>query len=293
MHFPGKDRLPTLGVGLSFRTEIADAIYEHVEELDFLELIVDNEINGALDALFWQRIVGTVPVVAHAVNTSLGTLEPLDVDYLRRAAAVGRRMRCGWLSDHLALTRSEGMDIEQLTPVQFSQANAAFIGSKVAQLGSLLECPFLLENIAYYFTIPGSTLSEVEFLLRVLEQGRCGLLLDVNNLYTNSRNHGFDPYEFIAGIPPAVVVELHVAGGEMRNGLYVDSHGQALNSDVLGLVDYAVRTKQPNAILLEREKNFPATEELLGEIRELRRIWNRHRAHIPRQLRRERLRGIA
>ena len=283
MHFPGKERLPTLGVGLSFRTEIADAIYDNLGELDFAEVIVDNELNGALDCLFWQKIAGKLPLVAHAVNNSLGTLEPLDVEYLRRAAGVGRKMGCGWLSDHLAFTHSGGVETEQLTPVQFSEANAAFIADKIACIGALLECPFLIENIAYYFTIPGSTLSEVEFLLRVLERGRCGLLLDVNNLYANSRNHGFDPYEFIERIPAAAVVELHVAGGEIRDGLYVDTHGHALNSDVLELVEYAVRTKQPNAVLLEREKNFPSMEELLGEIRELRRIWQRHHAYIPRR----------
>lgn len=293
MHFPGKDRLPTLGVGLSFRSEIADAIYDNVEELDFAEVIVDNELNGALDSLFWHRIAGVVPVVAHAVNGSFGTLEPLDVEYLGQAASIGRRLHCGWFSEHLAFTRSEGVDTEQLTPVQFSESNATFIADKIAHCASLLECPFLIENIAYYFTIPGSTLSEVEFLLRVLEQGRCGLLLDVNNLYANSLNHGFDPYAFIDRIPAEAVVELHVAGGEMRDGLYVDTHGHALNSDVLELVDYAVRTKQPNAILLEREKNFPPMEELMAEIGELRRIWKRYRTHTPRQLKRERDRVVA
>jgi len=288
MHFPGKERLPTLGVGLSFRNEIADAIYRNVEHLDFAEVIVDNEMSGALDLLFWQKIAGTVPLVAHAVNSTLGTLEPLDLEYLRRAAGIGRRMRCGWFSEHLAFTRSEEVQTEQLIPVQFSEHNAAFIGDKIASLGNVLECPFLIENIAYYFTIPGSTLSEIEFLLRVLERGRCGLLLDVNNLHANAMNHGYNPYAFIDRIPAAAVVELHVAGGEQRDGLYIDTHGHAINSDVMALVDYAVRTKRPNAILLEREKKFPPMEELVRELGELRRIWRRHREHAPGQLKRAR-----
>jgi uncharacterized protein (UPF0276 family) len=288
MHFPGKEHLPTLGVGLSFRTEIADAIYRNLEELDFVELILDNELIGGLDSMFWQKIAGTVPVVAHAVNSSLGTLEPLDVEYLRQVAGVRSRLRSAWFSEHLAFTRSEGVDVEQLVPVQFSERNAAFIADKIASCGRLLECPFLIENIAYYFTVPGSTLSEIEFLLRVLEQGRCGLLLDVNNLYANSINHDFDPYAFIDRLPEALVVELHVAGGEMRDGLYVDTHGHAINSDVMALVDYAVATKNPHAILLEREKNYPPMEDLVGELSELRRIWKRHRGRAPGQVRRER-----
>ena len=281
MHFPGKDRLPALGVGLSFRNEIADAIYRNLEHLDFAEVIVDNELSGLLDPLFWEKIAGRLPVVAHAVDNTLGTLEPLDLQYLGRVASVGRRMHCNWFSDHLAFTRSEEVQTEQLTPVQFSEANAAFIGQKIASLGTVLDCPFLIENISYYFTIPGSTLSEIEFLLRVLERGRCGLLLDVNNLYANATNHGYDPYAFIDRIPAAAVVELHVAGGVKRDGLYIDTHGHALNADVMALVDYAVRTKRPNAILLEREKNFPPMEELVSELAELRRIWWQYREPAP------------
>ena len=276
MIFTTKEHLPTLGVGLSFRPEIAVGIYEHVHELDFMEVIVDNELGGALDAKFWDTVVPALPLLAHGVNTSVGSLEPLDEAYLAKAANVARRLDCQWFSEHLAFTHCDDVEIGQLIPVQFSEENMAFIAGKIRAASRALGVPMLIENIAYYFTIPGSTLSEIDFILRILETARCGLLLDIHNLYANSINHDFDPYTFIDRVPAEAVVEIHVAGGAWYEGMYVDTHGHAISEEVLALVDYALATKQPRAIVLEREKNFPPMPLLLGEIRELRRLWSRH-----------------
>lgn len=276
MDFPGKEHLPTLGVGLSFRPEIAGSICEHLEEFDFLEVMLDNALRGVVGPRLWRMLAERLPLVGHGVNSSLGSLGPLDTQYLLRIGDIARRMGCKWFSDHLAFTHSGEVSNDQLMPVQFSAENADRIAHNIRAACDLLHTPFLLENISYYFTIPGSTLLEAEFIVRILEKARCGMLLDVNNLYANALNHGYDPYAFIDHIPCAAVVEIHVAGGEMRNGLYIDSHGHAVSSDVLALLDYAVATKKPKALVLEREKNFPTMQELLGEVRELRRVWVRH-----------------
>jgi uncharacterized protein len=276
MSFTAKARLPRLGVGLSFRTEMAEAIYEHADELDFVEVILDNELNGSLHRDFGARIASRLPVVGHGVNSSVGSLEPLDTEYLLQIEQVARQMRCHWFSDHLAFTRSEQLDIGMLMPVQFSAGNVAFIAEKIRRISAALQRPFLIENIAYYFTIPGSAMQECDFILRVLESAQCGMLLDVNNLYANSLNHDFDPYAFIDRLPAEAIVEIHVAGGRKRGGLYLDTHGHAVSPEVMSLLDYALSTKRPNAVVLEREKNFPPIEELLGEIRELKCLWDRH-----------------
>jgi uncharacterized protein (UPF0276 family) len=276
MDFPGKAQLPTLGVGLSFRPEIAGEICEHLEEFDFVEVILDNVLKGALDERFWNLIARGATIVGHGVNSSLGSLEPLDDEYLRSVQGLAQKMHCRWFSDHLAFTRSGGVDIGQLMPVEFSAEGIAFVAGRIRALSGILEVPFLLENIAYYFGIPGSTLAEIDFIVGVAQAAGCGLLLDVNNLYANSVNHGYDPYAFIDRLPAEAVVEIHVAGGEWRGGLYIDTHGHAVNSQVLGLLDYALATKRPLAVVLEREKNFPPMPELVGELRELRRLWTRH-----------------
>jgi uncharacterized protein (UPF0276 family) len=161
-------------------------------------------------------------------------------------------------------------------PVQFTDENAIFIANKIRTTSRALGIPFLIENIAYYFPLPGATLSEVDFLIRVLEAAHCGLLLDVANLHANAVNHGFDPHVFIDRLPPEAIVEIHVAGGAMRDGIYIDTHGHALSEDVLSLLDYALAVTRPNAVVLEREKNFPPIEELVSEVREVRRLWKQH-----------------
>ena len=284
MEFPGKDRLPRLGVGLSFRHEIASEICGHLAEFDFMEVILDNALRGVLDERFWEGVARRLPVVGHGINTSLGSLEPLDAGYLQRVAAMAQQMRCRWFSDHLSFTRSHKLDVGQLMPVQFSESMIAFIARKIRSLGQRLDLPFLVENSAYYFGIPGSTLSEVDFIVGLLQSARCGLLLDVNNLYANAVNHDYDPYAFIDRLPAAAVVEIHVAGGERRGELYVDTHGHPVTAEVLALLDYAIATKKPNAIVLEREQNFPSMAELVGEVREVRRLWQRHAAHSVRML---------
>jgi uncharacterized protein (UPF0276 family) len=246
MTFQGKHRLPICGVGLSFRPEIAASIYQSLDALDFVEVIIDNVINGSVDERFSEQIVERMPTVGHGVNSSLGSLEPLDRNYLARVRRFTQQLQCRWFSDHLAFTQSEDMDIGQLMPVQFVSSNIAWIASKIREAQHLIGLPFLLENITYYFTIPGAEMDEVDFLLRLLAEARCGLLLDVNNLHANALNHGYDPYAFIDRLP-----------------------------------DYAVATKQPNAILLEREKNFPPMETLVAELEDIRRIWLRHRGRRP------------
>ncbi len=281
-----KRKMPVLGVGLSFRTEMADAIYEHLEELDFLEVIVDTAFWGLLHPDFYSRAVGQLPVVAHGVNASLGSLDETRVDasYLEQVKAEVARIGSPWLGEHLAFTKAAGVDAGQLLPMQRSRETIAIVAAKIRHMRDAVGVPMLIENLAYYFEIPGAEMSEAEFVADVLEEADCGLLLDVNNLYANSVNQSFDPFAFIDRIPAERVVEIHVAGGEVVEGLYIDTHGHPLNLDVLELLDYVCRTKRPNAVLLEREKNIPGIAEIVEELRILKDIWARN--HIPASARR-------
>lgn len=275
-----KRQLPVLGVGLSFRTEMADAIYAHLEEFDFLEVIVDTAFWGLLHPDFYSRAVGRLPVVAHGVNASLGSLDEAKVDfaYLKQVRAEVARIGSPWLGEHLAFTKAAGVDAGQLLPLQRSRETIAAVAAKIRHMREAVGVPMLIENLAYYFEIPGAEMPEAEFVVGVLEEADCGLLLDVNNLYANSVNQDFDPFAFVDRIPAERVVEIHVAGGEEVEGLYIDSHGHPLNPDVLELLDYVCRTKRPNCVLLEREKNLPGIDEVVEEVRILKSIWARNTA---------------
>jgi uncharacterized protein (UPF0276 family) len=190
-------------------------------------------------------------------------------------------MNCRWFSEHLSFTQYRDVDTGQLQPVQFSEWNLRFLARKIRKMSRIFGRPVLIENSAYYYTIPGSTLGEAEFIARLLAEAQCGLLLDVNNLYANALNHNYDPHRFIDCMPTHAVVEIHVAGGEMRGGVYIDTHGHPVNDNVLELLEYAVTTKRPNGVVLEREKNFPPIGQILEEVRTLKEIWYRADRRLP------------
>lgn len=266
-----KSALPSLGVGLSFRAEIAKDIYHGSNYLDALELILDIVRVGIVGVDAFRR-AHHLPVIGHGTGGSIGTNESVDVDYFRTMGQIASGLGCPWFSEHLAFTKAADVEIDQLMPLLFSEANAISIATKIREARALLGLPFLVENIAYYFTFPGNTLTESQFICHVLELADCGLLLDINNLYGNALNFGADPYKFIDEMPPHRVIELHIAGGQQQDDLYIDTHGHPISQEVWHLLEYAISKTRPKAIILEREKNLPHFNILLAEVEEARLI---------------------
>jgi uncharacterized protein (UPF0276 family) len=154
-----------------------------------------------------------------------------------------------------------------------NRASVRRVVERVRQLTEALERPFLLENISYYSEIGASTLSEAEFLSEVLEASDCGLLLDVNNVYVNSINHGFIPEQFIDQLPLARVQEIHVAGHlKQSDGTLIDTHGTPIIEPVYQLLDYVLRKTGPVPVLLERDNDVPALSVLLDELKRVRAV---------------------
>jgi uncharacterized protein len=272
-----KTSLPTLGVGLSFRNEIAADLYDRLDELDLLEIIVDTAFSGILDERFYDRTKARLPVVGHGIDASLGSLgeNRVDAAYVARVAAEVRRMESPWYSEHLAFTRAGGVDAAQLLPLQRTAETVAFVAAKLRDFGDALGVPLLIENIAYYFDLPGAEMDEAGFIVDIARAAGCGLLLDLNNLHANSLNHGFDAYTYLDALPADLVVEVHVAGGQYRDGLYIDTHGHPVSPEVCALLEEVCRTKRPKAVILEREKNLPPIDVLLAEVAMLKTIWAR------------------
>jgi len=277
-----KQRLTSLGVGLSFRPEIADQLYDCVEDVDCMEIILDTVLAGLIDQRFWTLVADRVPILGHGVELSIGSLGEVNAAHIGSLAGMAAQMRCPWFSEHLAFTHSDDVEVGQLTPLQFTESNADFIARKIRVASEMLGVPLLIENIAYYFPIPGATMTECDFITRILDLAGCGMLLDVHNVYANSINHGYDARRFIDRLPAAAVVEIHVAGGAWKGDLYLDSHGHEVPPEVLDLVEYSVATKEPRAVILEREKNFPSTEALVAEVKELRKIWCKYQGPSTR-----------
>jgi uncharacterized protein len=260
--------LPHLGVGLGYRVPLHYDILAHADRIDFLEFISDHylyappEKDGKLAALR-----ESFPLIPHGIGMSIGTAGPLDTDYLRRLAGLVRRVDAAWYSDHLSFTKVPDTDVEQLTPLWFTEASRTNVCRNLRQLAGVIgDRQFLLENITYYFPVPGSEMTEAEFLSRVLEVTDTGLLLDVNNVWVNSVNLGFDPYEFLDSIPLRRTVQIHLAGGRYVRDMLVDTHSAPVHEKVWELLGYVLDRAPVKAILLEWDQDWPEFGMLLDHL---------------------------
>jgi uncharacterized protein len=271
-------------VGLGYRAPIGNWTREHLEHFDVLEITVDHCISGSKSAfseIF--DLVGRIPLLAHGIGLSIGTDVPLDIAYLDKVAAVVERLQAPAYSEHLAFTRVPGRDVANLLPVPRTEAVAGQIIAKVRTVRARIPVPFLLENITYLFEWTDSDMSDAEFINLICRETGAGLLLDVENLYLNSRNHGFDPRAFLDALPEDLVREIHVAGGVtvrenfLERPFFADTHSHPVPDGVLDLLDYALARHAPATIVLERDDRLDAVDEILDDVARIRaRIAGRH-----------------
>jgi uncharacterized protein (UPF0276 family) len=260
--------LPFLGAGLGYRLPLHGDILASTNQIDFLEFISDQYLYAQPERV--DRLVAlhdTFPLIPHGVGMSIGTAETLDPDYLRRLALLADRVQAPWFSDHLSFTKVPETDVEQLTPLWFTRESLATVCRNLRQVKAACGGrPFLLENITYYFPVPGSEMTEAEFITRVLEDTDTGLLLDVNNVWVNSVNLGFDPYEFLDSIPLERTVQIHLAGGRYVKDMLVDTHSTAVSQTVWEMLGYVLDRVPVKAILLEWDADWPEFGVLLKHL---------------------------
>jgi uncharacterized protein (UPF0276 family) len=271
-------------IGFGYRAPIGNWTRENLEHFDVVEITVDHCIGGGRSvqsAIF--DLVGRIPLLAHGIGLSIGTDVPLDLGYLDQVAAIVEGLHAPAYSEHLAFTRVPGRDLANLLPLPKTEAIAEQIIAKVRTVQSRVPVPFLLENISYLFEWPSSDMSDAAFLNLICRETGAGLLLDIENLYLNSRNHGFDPREFLDALPNGLVQEIHVAGGVtlredfLQRPFFADTHSHPVPDGVLDLLDHVLARHAPVAIVLERDDRLNAVDEILDDVARIRsRIADRH-----------------
>ncbi|MDC0707556.1 DUF692 family protein [Stigmatella sp. ncwal1] len=272
--------MPTLGAGIGYRPELREHQSKHADRIDWFELIADRYVRSVPESI--ERALPLLerhPLIPHALETSLGTDGPLDVEYCEEVAELVKLVRAPFSSDHLCMTKAGGVELGQLTPLPFTEAAVRRCAKKARQVQEILGVPFLIENITYAFAFP-SPLGEAEFVTRVLTEADCGLLLDLANVFINSQNHRYDPYALLDALPLERVIQVHLAGGERRGAQWIDSHSQRVDSnpEVWQLLEYVARRSEIRAVLIERDQNFPEEfQEMLQDLDRARDIM--HRAH--------------
>ncbi len=268
-----KRDLPTLGVGLGLRRELAGETFEHTASIDWLELVPENYMGlGGKAEVRLERARSLFPLVTHGVNLSLGSTDELNPTYLKEIKALLDLIDAPWWSDHLCFTSVNGAYMHDLLPLPFSKEAVKHLARRIRAAQEFVGRPLLIENISFYMYMPGNEMTEAQFISEILEQADCGLLLDVNNVYVNSINHNFDPYKFLDSIPIERTVQMHLAGHAYGDEMIIDTHGAPVIEPVYELLEYILRRTEVKAVMLERDQNYPAFSEIIGELNQVRTI---------------------
>jgi len=266
-----KKKLPVLGVGLGLRRELAHHTFDNADKIDWLELVPENYMDlGGMARERLEKAHQAFPLVTHGVNLSIGSTDDLNEDYLKALKKLLDTIDAPWFSDHLCFSSVAGSYLHDLLPLPCSREALAHVVGRIKRVQDYIGRPLLLENISFYMNMPGSEMSEVEFLSDVLEKADCGLLLDVNNVYVNSINHNFDPYKYLNALPIERTVQMHIAGHTHGEDMIIDTHGNPVIEPVFELLDYVLARVPVNAVMLERDQNYPAFSEILAELHQIR-----------------------
>jgi uncharacterized protein (UPF0276 family) len=264
--------LPFLGAGVSFREAWRWEVIRHRDELGAVECIPE-DVAGPAGVRDLCLIRDAVPVLLHGIGLSLGSAEGLDPERVRHTARVAEAVSPPWFSEHIAFTRADGIEIGHLTPLPFTHEAVATVARNVAELKRALPgLPILLENIAYPFLLPGAEMSEAEFVRAVVEEADAGLLLDLENVHANARNHRYDPIAYLESLPLERVTEVHLAGGVVSGGQYVDSHTRPVPEESWALLEWLAPRTPVRAVIIERDDDLPPFEDLLAEVRRARKV---------------------
>jgi uncharacterized protein len=254
------------GIGIGLRVPHFNHILERRPIVDWFEIISENYLgDGGRPLETLDRILEQYKVVQHGVSLYFGSSGPLNRDHLRRLKALVRRTGTPWLTDHLAWGSVDGRYTHDLLPMPYTFEAAAVTARKIRQAQDFLEVPIAVENVSSYAEYHDSQMTEWEFLNEVVERAACGTLLDVNNIYVSSRNHEFNPNDYIDAVDPRRVMQIHIAGHTEFKRFVLDTHDHPVIAPVWELYRRAIARCGPRPTLLEWDDRIPPFEEVHAE----------------------------
>jgi len=265
--------------GLGLRTEHYQALAEPLPaglRPDWLEIISENYlVPGGKPLWHLERLRRDYPVVMHGVSLSIGSADPLSLDYLRELKALADRIQPAWLSDHLCWTGVDHRNLHDLLPMPYTEASLRHLCGRIGQVQELLQRPLVLENLSSYVSFQADEMGEAEFVAELLRRSGCRLLLDVNNVHVSAHNHGFDARAYIDRMPTEQVVQIHLAGHEDQGDLLIDTHDHPVCDAVWELYAYTLGRLGPKPTMIERDDHIPPLADLLAELATARHVARR------------------
>lgn len=268
-----KPILPDASAGIGLRRALLGALQEApAGAFDFLECAPDNWIGiGGRYGAALEQLSARHSITCHGLSLSLGGVAPLDETFLARVRRFLDRHQVALYSEHLSYCTDDG-HLYDLMPIPFTEEAVRHVAARIRRVQEILGRRIAVENVSYY-AAPYQAMDEVDFVNAVLAEADCDLLLDVNNIYVNAINHGYDAHDFLARMPTARIASYHIAGHYDEAGdLKVDTHGAAVKEDVWSLLQSACRLHGVHPTLLERDFNFPAMPVLLAEVERIRAL---------------------
>lgn len=253
-------------VGIGLRAPHFAQLVERRPALGFVEGHSENFFCEGGPALAWlERIRALYPLSLHGVGLSLGSCDPLDEAHLARLVALVRRFEPELVSEHLSWSSFGGRHANDLLPLPLTEEAAGHVASRIRQVQDRLGREMLVENISSYVRLGESAMPEWEFATAVARRAGCRLLLDVNNIWVNAANHGFDPQRYVDAIDPALVGEIHLGGFERTPEALIDTHGTPVSDEVWKLYARAIARFGRRPTLIEWDTDVPALDVLLAE----------------------------
>lgn len=270
---PPRLGLPDFGIGVGLRVPHYATIFEHRPKMDWFEIISENFMApGGKPRQNLDRALSDYRLIQHGVSLSIGSIDPLDRDHLRRLKELSRYTQTPWVSDHLCWTGAHSTDLHDLLPLPYTEEVVRYVAERARIVQDYLELPLLLENVSSYLTYTHSTMTEWEFITAVAEEANIGLLLDVNNIYVSSYNHGFDPMDYVRGVPHHRVAQIHLAGHTNFGKFIIDTHTGHVIDEVWALYRAACELTGPVSTLIEWDDELPAFEVLAAEAEKARAL---------------------
>jgi len=258
---------PYLGFGLGLRTDHFQHVLDHRPELDWFEILSENYmVDGGKPLYFLDAIREHYPIVMHGVSMSIGSTDPLNIEYLKQLKSLADTIQPKWISDHLCWTGVNNINSHDLLPLPYNEEALNHLVERIKTVQDYLERPFLIENVSSYLSYNNSEMEEWEFLNEIARLSGCKILFDINNIYVSARNHGFNPEVYVDGIDKDYVWQFHLAGHTDYGDYVIDTHDHDVSDPVWELYRYALRRFGPISTMIERDDHIPPFPELYAEL---------------------------
>lgn len=261
-----KHSIPNLGIGIGLRVPHYEDIFRDTPPIDWFEIISENFMEGeGKPQENLERILALYPVVLHGVTLSIGGAAEIDWNYLKNLKALARKTKTPWVSDHLCWGRLPGAHYHDLLPLPYTKEVINYVAERARIVQDFLELPFALENLSSYVAFQSDQMTEWEFYSAVVEKADIYMMLDVNNIYVSSRNHGFDPSDYYNNIPLERVLQIHLAGHSDHGDYVIDTHDNYVCDEVWKIYGEVYPKTRGVSTLLEWDDNFVSFQQTWQE----------------------------